>query len=192
MTLEIEAKIKVDSHDAVRAKLAELGARSLGRVLESNHIFDNAERTLLAGGCGLRIRICQAQEGNAPPATLTYKGPIQPGPLKQREEIQVTLDAPEAGRALLQRVGFVEVLRFEKRRESWRLQDCQVELDEVPYLGCYVEIEGPDEQSVRRVQEALGLAGQDTIRRSYIALLVEYCEQRRLPADAIMFAPLCE
>ena len=30
MDLEIEAKIKVDSHDAVRARLRELGATYLG------------------------------------------------------------------------------------------------------------------------------------------------------------------
>ena len=42
MPLEIEAKLKVDSHAAVQAKLRAVGAERLGQVLETNHIFDNA------------------------------------------------------------------------------------------------------------------------------------------------------
>ena len=187
MPLEIEAKIKVDSHDAVRAKLVALGAQCVGRVLETNHIFDDADRTLLASGSGLRIRTCCVLDGDAPPATITYKGPRQPGPLKNREEIQISLDDAQAGRALLVKLGFVEALRFEKRRETWRLDDCHIELDELPYLGCYVEIEGPEEQAIRRTQQAVDLAERETICETYIALLVEHCRRNNLPADHIVF-----
>ena len=187
MPLEVEAKFKVDSHDAVRERLTALGADPLGRVLETNHIFDDAGRTLLAGGRGLRIRTCRADRGDDPPATMTYKGPRQPGPLKTREEIEITLDDPAAGRVLLERLGFIEAVRFEKRRESWRLEGGQVELDELPYLGRYIEIEAPDEPAVRRIQKLIGLAGRETIRASYIALLVNHCRQHHLPADRIAF-----
>jgi predicted adenylyl cyclase CyaB len=187
MAVEVEAKLKVDSHEAVRARLIDARAQCLGRVLETNQMFDSADRTLLANDSGLRVRVCGVQEGEAPPATMAYKGPKQPSPLKQREEIEITLDDPAAGRRLLERLGFVEVLCFEKRRESWRLDDCHVELDELPHLGRYVEIEGPDEQAVRRTQEALGLAGHTLIHDTYIALLVEHCQQNGLPAEQITF-----
>lgn len=187
MPVEIEAKFKVDSHDAIRAALPETGAERLGRVLETNHIFDNKTRTLLSSGQGLRVRHCRAEDGDDPPATLTYKGPRQPGPMKTREEIEVRLDDPAAGRMLLERLGFVEAVRFEKRRESWRLGDCRIELDEVPHLGCYVEIEGPDESAICRAQEKLGLGKCEIIRASYIALLVEYCQAAGLPCDRITF-----
>jgi len=187
MAIELEAKIKVDSHDAVRARLVERGADRLGCVLETNHIFDDAEGTLLAGDRGLRIRTCHRQQGQSPPPTMTYKGPRQPGPLKQREEIQITLDDPDKGRGLLEALGFVEVLCFEKRRESWRLHPCRVELDELPYLGRYVEIEGPSEQEVRRAWESLGLGGPTPIRDSYVHLLVGYCRQRGMSPTAITF-----
>ncbi len=118
---------------------------------------------------------------------MTYKGPRQPGPLKKREEVQISLDDPDAARTILDRLGFVEVVCFEKRRESWRLGDCLIELDEVPHLGCYVEIEGPDEPSIRQAQETLGLADSEMIRHTYIALLVEHCRHNDLPADRITF-----
>lgn len=187
MSVELEAKIKVDSHEPIRSALAAAGGQRVGRVLETNHIFDNADRTLLAGGCGLRVRESRAETGDGTSATMTYKGVKLPGPLKQREEIEIAINDAEAGRNLLERLGFVEVLCFQKRRESWRLGECLIELDEVPHLGLYVEIEGPDEPAVRRAQEALGLAGRQTIRRSYVSLLVEHCRQAGLPADSIRF-----
>jgi adenylate cyclase class IV len=49
-----------------------------------------------------------------------------------------------------------------------------VELDELPHLGCFVEIEGPDEQSVLAVRDRLGLAGPG-ITKSYLAMLDAHC-----------------
>ncbi len=187
MSVELEAKIKVDSHEPIRSALAGAGGRCLGRVREINHIFDNADRTLLAGGCGLRIRESRPEAGGRASATMTYKGVKLPGPLKQREEVEVSIDDAEAGRGLLQGLGFVETVCFEKRRESWDLGECRIELDEVPHLGLYVEIEGPDEPAIRRAQDAIGLTGRETIRRSYISLLVEHCRQAGLPTDTITF-----
>jgi len=187
MPVEVEAKIKVDSHDAVRARLAALRAMRICRVLETNHIFDSPDRTLLSGGRGLRIRTCRAEDGNNPPSTLTYKGPRIQGPLKTREEIEVSIDDGEAGRQLVEALGYIEVLCFEKRRETWRVGDCTIELDEVPHLGRFVEIEGPDEAAVLQAKKALGFGDCETIRRSYISLLIEYCKQAGKPADRIVF-----
>lgn len=187
MSVELEAKIKVDSHDAVRAALTGQRAHCLGRVLEINRIFDTADRTLLAGGRGLRIRTCCAEQGDDPPATMTYKGPRIQGPLKKREEIEITVDDPHAAQELLGALGFVEAVYFEKRRETWRLGDCTIELDEVPYLGLFIEIEGPDEAAVRQSQQALGFGDCETVPRSYISLLVEHCRQSGLPAGRIIF-----
>lgn len=187
MPLEVEAKIKTDSHEAVRSRLAEVGGRRLGCVLESNHIFNRADGSLWASGCGLRVRHCRAIEGGAPPATMTFKGPLLEGELKLRQEIEIAVDDPTKAVALLKALGFVEALYFEKRRESWQLDDCHVELDELPHLGCYVEIEGPDEARVRSVQRALGLADEASIRDSYIALLIRHCQQHRIPAGHITF-----
>lgn len=188
MPVEVEAKIKVDSHEAVLERLSSLRAMRICRVLETNHIFDNRDRTLLSSGRGLRVRICRAEDGNDPPATLTYKGPRIQGPLKTREEIEIATDDGEACKELIRALGFVEVLCFEKRRETWRLGDCTIELDEIPYLGRYIEIEGPDEAAVVQAQRALGFGECRTVRQSYISLLVEHCRRNGLPIDRIVFA----
>ena len=70
------------------------------------------------------------------------------------------------------------MLSFEKRRETLELDGCKVELDELPHLGSFVEIEGPDEEAVLRVREKLGLADRPIVKTSYIALLMGYLQER--------------
>jgi adenylate cyclase class 2 len=188
MSLEIEAKFRVDSHDAVRARLEALGAERLGAVKEINHIFDNSEHSLLAADCGLRVRAIEVIDGEPQAATITYKGPRQPGALKVREEIETTVGDAGPARGILRALGFTEAVRFEKRRESWRWGGCEIELDELPHLGCYVEIEGPKETAVTRAQGELGLEAAEPIRASYIALLIDYCRGHGLNTRRVTFA----
>ena len=187
MPQEVEAKLKVDSHEAVRGRLTARGAEPLGRVLEVNRIFDNSKRLLLATDRGLRIRECRDEQGRLTRATLTYKGPRLSGPLKRREEIELTIDDPAAAGTMLERLGFVEAVRFEKRRETWRLDECLVELDEVPHLGTFVEIEGRDEGRIQQVRRGLGLETAMLVRGSYIELLVRHCKEHGLPVNRITF-----
>jgi adenylate cyclase class 2 len=186
MALEIEAKFKVDSFEAVRRRLTELRGERICAVLESNHIFDTQDRGLFARGCGLRIRTCAGQ-GRVPASTLTYKGPQTQSSLKSREELETHIDDADAARGILAGLGFTPVLVFEKRREKWRLSDCTIELDELPRLGCYVEIEGPTEQAVTSAQASLNLAHEQAITTTYIALLIEHARANHLPADHITF-----
>ncbi len=188
MPLETELKLRVESHEPVRARLPALGAAFAGRVRETNEIFDRPDGSLRRQGHGLRIRSVRAEDGDPPPATLTWKGPRLPGPMKSREELEVRIGEPETAARLLQMLGFVRVLRYEKRRESWTLGDCRVELDEPPHLGLFVEIEGPDEETIRAVRDQLGLDGAAQIQSSYVRMLAEFCEKRGM-VDRVLTLP---
>lgn len=177
MSLEIEAKFRVDSHEPVRNSLRAAGARPLGVVKEWNVILDSADGTLRAKGCGLRVRSTQDEQGGRGGSTLTFKGPRRAGEFKSREEIEVAVSNAEEASELLSRLGFEPILQYEKRRESWQLEDCRVELDEPPKIGLFVEIEGPGESSVQRVRERLGLRGTPVTPASYVRMLTEHCEQ---------------
>lgn len=188
MPVEIEAKLKVDSHEEIRRRLRGASAERVGCVLETNAIFDDTERSLLESGRGLRVRRFDAIDGPARPATLTYKGPKLPGELKTREEIELTVSDADGAASLLTALGYVRAVGFQKRRETWTLGDCHVELDELPYLGCYIEVEGPDADAVHDVLQRLGLADRPVITDSYIALLVDHCRRHGLAVDRIGFA----
>jgi adenylate cyclase, class 2 len=169
---EIESKLKVTDHTDVRERLCQAGAEYVGRVLEVNQLFDDTNGSLLAGGCGLRVRACDVLDGAGRSATLTYKGPLREGTFKNRVEIEVEVGNAETMKDLLGSLGFHPRIVFEKRRESWRFKGCSVELDDVATLGLFVEVEGPDEGSIRAVLSLLGLDATASIRTSYVAMLI--------------------
>jgi adenylate cyclase, class 2 len=173
MGRELEAKMQVEDHEPLRARLRAAGAERLSACMELNTFFDSAERTLVAQDKGLRVRhTCDFVTG-AERHVVTYKGPQQDGALKNREEVEFVADDGEQAAVLLERLGYAPTLSFEKRRESWRIDDCQVELDELPQLGHFVEIEGPDEEAVLAVRETLELDDRPLVKKSYIAMVDE-------------------
>ena len=187
MPIEIEAKIKVPEHSSLRAKLHQLGATKVGEFLEINTFFDTEDRSLLAADRGLRIRQCRDCKSGEDKFILTLKGPRLHGQLKSREEIEVTVGHARDMSTVLEQLGYRVVLSFEKRRESWTLGGCHVELDEVPHLGTYVEIEGPGEEKVMKVREQLGLSDRPLVKASYIALLMTYLQEHGKSGREVKF-----
>lgn len=188
MPLEIEAKMAVPSLEPVRARLVECGAARLGDFLEVNTFFDTEGRSLLAADEGLRLRLNRNAGTGEQENIITYKGPRQAGAVKSREEIELTVTEPENAAALFERLGYLRVLSFEKRRQSWKLADCKVELDELPHLGSFVEVEGPAEASVLQVRRVLGLDDHPIVKPSYIAMLVDYLKERGDSRRSVTFA----
>ena len=180
MALEIECKYRVESHEPIRRALADAGASCNGRFRETNHIYDTPDSTLRSAGCGLRLRIWEPESGDASIAELTYKGPIQPGSMKSRDEQEVIVSDAEQMKAILASLGFVEVLRYRKSRERWRLDDCRIELDDVPLLGTFVEIEGPSEETIQQTATRLKLPRNSTVKDTYIHMLLAACRQGHL------------
>lgn len=188
MPVEIEAKMAIDSHDGIRARLNEVGAKRLGLFHEVNTFFDTEDRSLLAADKGLRLRLNRNSETGEEDHIMTYKGPRQLGPLKSREEVEVIVEGSSEVARMLACLGFKKTLGFEKRRESWLLDGCQVELDELPFLGKFVEIEGPDDATVMKVREKLGLASRALIKHGYIALLSGYLQEHGKTLKDVRFA----
>ena len=176
MPLEIEGKMKVENLDGVRRRLIECGAQRGGTVLETNIFFDTPDSSLVSHDKGLRLRTSRDQQTGELRHVATLKGPSHSGSLKSRQEIEFSLDKPEAFIEMLKEIGYQQILSFEKRRESWKLDDCQIELDELPMLGSFVEIEGPGEQCVMQLREKLGLANRPLIPTSYATMLARQLE----------------
>lgn len=170
MPLEIEIKVKLDSHDGVREKLRARGAVRRGTVRETNVFFDRRDGGLVAGDCGLRVRFI-AGEGKA---LLTYKGKRLMDALRSREAYDVHVEPGDQMVPMLEALGFVRVQSFEKDRETWEMDGCLVELDELPVLGRFLEIEGPSEEAVQRVRKSLGLENAAAEEVGYSKMVAGY------------------
>ena len=190
MAREIEAKYRVESLAPLQTALRRLGAVKRFSAVQTDRYFDTPQRALLCRDCGVRLRELQAvRAGEIKPDTraeLTYKGARAKGRLKSRPEYQTHVDHPEAVVELLEAVGLEQTLVIQKRRQSYRLGRCLVELDELPLIGTFVEIEGPSESAIATIASRLGLQGEP-VADHYVALLLAACKGRRGRVDRITF-----
>ncbi len=152
MKPEIEVKFLDANHDALRAKLKELGAECVQPMrLTKRKNYDFADGRLAAGRHGwVRLR----DEGDK--VTLAYKQ-LDDRSVDGMKEAQVTVDSFEAAEAILTAIGLDAKNYQETKRESWKLGDVEIELDEWPWLKPFVELEGHDEASLKELAAKLGL-----------------------------------
>ena len=171
MYLEIEAKLKVDSFEDVQHRLAACGASFVSQRLQIDCYFDTADRHLTQTDRCLRLRTERTAEGER--FVLTYKGPRQADDFKKRQEANLEMSDVGAVECLLEGLGYHRALTFDKRRRVWNLEGCEVALDELPLIGGFVEIEGPDSNRIAHVRETLGLSDAPHVMESYAALIDE-------------------
>jgi adenylate cyclase class 2 len=161
---EIEVKFYVTDMPAIERKLLDLGARlAKERVHEVNLRFDTPGGELSRTFQVLRLRMDTA-------ARLTYKGPgeVQEG-VRVRREIEFTVGDFDSAHHLLEALGYEVSMMYEKYRTTYELEGALVTLDEMPF-GFFIEIEGPDPASIRRINQQLALDWEARIPESYTAL----------------------
>lgn len=186
MPIEVEAKVRVECFREIRRRLVELGAERLGASLQRNDLYDLPGRDLADRGCRLRLRTVRHAGGGAP--VLTFKGPKLGGRFKSRRELEVGVSDKATARRLLEAMGYRPYFSFDKRRESWRLGACLIELDEVPFLGRFVEVETTGAREVGQALAALRLDRLKLIKRGYVSLLRRHLRESGMPSRRARFS----
>jgi len=171
MCFEIEAKLKVDSLPEIERKLGEFGAEFLAEQLQMDYLFDDANAALTTTDRCLRLR--RQSVAGRERYFLTYKGAKEKSNFKKRQEIEIEIIEADSTKKLLSALGYEKVLVVEKKRRLWQFGGCSVALDQLPLLGAFVEIEGPDDETIADVQLRLSLAGLPHIAKSYAQLTKE-------------------
>jgi adenylate cyclase class 2 len=175
MRSEIEAKLRVDSLETVEQSLVRCGASFLRETIQTDRYYDTAGRDLTRTDKALRLRA--DAKGGRERIILAYKGPKEKDDYKRRVELETEVSDAGATELLLAALGYVKALAFNKKRRLWQLQGCEVALDELPLLGVFVEIEGPDSGAIAGVQAALGLSDSPHIMASYACMIDERLAQ---------------
>lgn len=178
MFLEIEAKLKVESFADVERRLTDGGASFVSKKLQIDYYFDTVDRQLTQTDRCLRLRRERTTEGEH--LILTYKGPKEADDFKKRQEVNLVFSDVEAVECLIEGLGYRRTLVFDKKRSVWNLDGCEVALDELPLIGAFVEIEGPDSERITHVREVLDLMAASHVMKSYAALIDEALSQRGL------------
>ena len=178
MGTEIEAKMRIDDPAALAAALRRAGGKRAASLFEVNTYFDTSTGSMKASDQGLRIRVERDLGRSNETVIVTHKGPRARGRVKRRPETELTVCDARAAAALLEALGHVPVLSFEKRRDRWKLGGCHVDVDRLPLLGDFVEIEGPSTKAVLAVRKRLGLGASPLITDSYVGMLTAYLRKR--------------
>jgi adenylate cyclase, class 2 len=177
-SVEVELKYVGADLGEVRRRLQQAGARLEGeRSLETNAVFDDDQEGLRRSERLLRLR--DGQE-------LTVKIPVEDERFKARREITVHIaDGPIE--EVLEGLGYRPTWRYEKWREGWDLDGMFVALDEMPFVGPVVEIEG-DRARIDQTADRLGLGDVRTSTGNYRSLFEEYVREKGLEPSDMTFA----
>jgi adenylate cyclase class 2 len=160
---ELEVKFLLSKREEMETKLDALGMITAPRVLEVNLRFDTPEKSLSSAGKVLRLRSDSR-------IRITYKGPgTLKGGANLRQELEFTVSDFDTAKAFFEALGYQVYTIYEKYRTTYRLGDLEVDLDELP-TGDFLEIEGADAQSIKKLAEILGLHWEARIQDSYIVL----------------------
>ena len=150
MPIEIEKKYRLSKkqREELLLRLPSIGAKRKGEDVEVNTLYSGGELDL--SSCVLRLRRIGAR------GILTYKQRFASNSdIKHHREDETPVVDPDAMEAILEALGFVPWLVYEKRRETWTLHKTEIVVDELPF-GLYMEIEGT-EKDIHDIESKLAI-----------------------------------
>jgi adenylate cyclase class 2 len=147
----------------MRAHILALGAKSNGRVFESNTRYEDKENSMMKTKSLLRLR----QDNKT---TLTFKSspPEQSETFKIYKELEVEVNDFETMGHILEALGYHPAQKYEKWRETLVLDQTLFCLDSMPY-GNFLEIEGA-EKEIRHCAAQLDLNWHKRILLNYLEI----------------------
>ncbi|CAN5743380.1 hypothetical protein BH24ACI3_BH24ACI3_12750 [soil metagenome] len=177
MSIEIEKKYRLPSarRSEVEDTLKEFGAEYLGEDIEENTIFGGP--ALAEKGAILRIRRIGER------TILTYKRRLagEGGAKHQIEEETEVADAVSI-RNIVEALGLVAGVVYEKRRNTWKFRNTEVVIDELPF-GLYMEIEGSI-TSIKETEMLLDIEDLEVEHLTYPRLTMQHGELNGAVSEA--------
>jgi adenylate cyclase class 2 len=172
MPVEVEKKYRLTREriEPLRLRLKETGAE----VVREEEFEEN---TIYAGpGLDPRSRVLRLRRVNGR-ALFTFKerDPSPSAVKRQREEETEVSDA-DALAAILEALGYRAALVYEKRRATWRLNDTEVVMDELPF-GLFLEIEG-EEPAILEAEKLLNLQDAEAEHAPYPELTLRHATKK--------------
>ncbi|WP_327356354.1 class IV adenylate cyclase [Streptomyces sp. NBC_01304] len=169
MRTEFEARfLEIDPSKITEYLTSQSAVCAMPRTLMRRIVFKN--NYIEARGGWLRLR----QQGER--TFLTYKQVTSNvSAIDTTLEAEVEVGNFDSTKTLLEAMGFTALRYQENYREEWKLNSVAFDIDTWPDLPTFLEVEGPDENSVHKAAAALGLdvtqASYGTVDEVYLAVL---------------------
>ena len=160
MSIEIEKKYRLTEELTTRVvrALGEIGAKYEGEDFEENTIYGGG----ILEGTNSIVRIRKTQDRSL----LTFKRRVANlSDVKEQIEFETEVSDADAAANIVEELGLVPGLVYEKKRRTWSFRDAEVVVDELPF-GLFMEIEG-SVTAIREIEMLLGLDHVETEHETY-------------------------
>ncbi len=173
MPIEIEKKYRLTREllEPLRLRLKDVGAEVVrAEELEENTIYTGP-------GLDPRSRVLRLRR-TPRGALFTFKerDSATSSAVKRRREEETEVSDADALAAILEALGYRAALVYEKRRATWKLNETEVVIDELPF-GLFLEIEG-EEFSILEAEKLLNLEDAEAEHAPYPELTLRHGEKR--------------
>lgn len=179
--LEIEVKFYLEDIGDARNKIVKAGGFFEKKETENNLRFEDEAFSLIKNGALLRLRHTDGK------TILTYKRKVKrpANGCKVYDEREVTVSDLDKMTNILAFIGYRPVQRYEKIRETWRLEGALLCLDTMPY-GNFIEIEG-EPVGIRKITGMMGFDWKNRILTNYLAIFEKLKEKFNLDFNDVTF-----
>ncbi len=169
--MEIEIRAKIKNIKNVEQCILGLGAKLVKQKKQIDKYFGEINLFKKLGYSFLmRVR----NEGNK--KFLTYKG------AKSKkdgvwEEYEFNIDNEIMAEAMLKAMGLEKVIKVNKNRIEYKLDDLTICLDAIENLGYFVEIESQDDNDIdkdklKKIMDKLNIKENQIMHKGYVTMLL--------------------
>jgi adenylate cyclase class 2 len=176
--LEIKIKIESDVHfHKVYERCNQLFGSPISHFSQLDEYYDTPDGQLKKQDLVIRIRTSGAKK------TIALKSPRVdlPSGMTSRIELEFLSAEGEKVHQQLTNQGLNPHEAAEKERWTFVYQECEIVLDKLPFIGSFIEIEGPSEAAIKEVVGLLDLSSCEVIRKNYGELMKDKFHELQLP-----------
>ena len=182
MSIEVEIKLKISDRDKLIEDLYDAGFRQGDLVSESDIYYTSRHHDFEKLDEALRIRSIRNLSTGEGSSVVTFKGAKTDNRSMTRKELETEVEDPQIAREILESIGFTPVPVVEKERQHFHKQGITACVDRVKNLGDYLELEkivsteaekAEALQELEEVLQSLDYSMEDTIRTSYLGMLMK-------------------
>jgi len=164
MKSEYEIRFLNIDKDNIIETLEQVGAKFIGNWLQKRYVYDFKPKL---ENKWIRLRT------NGKISTLTIKE-ITDYKIDGTKEIEITVDDFETTNKILEELGYYARSIQENKRIRYILDDVEIDIDTWPGVNTFVEFEGTNEESIKKVLEKLKMNFEDSttmdIQSIYLSL----------------------
>lgn len=171
---ELETRIVDIDVENIRSILLSNGAKKVKVEDQINDIYDFEDGRLLSEKGYARIRTVNDMLNNKIIYFMTTKKMLSQDRFKVMEENEVIINDKKMGEGIFNSLGLILKESNKKYRESYKLQDCLIEIDINDKSFCpfpYLEIETTSEERLEKVVKLLGYTLEDTTSETIYDIL---------------------